>query len=1071
MKLQEKTSLILVVMLIFILTLISLFVAVVSLSSYNALEHQYVLRDVDQAVSRLNDEYTSLSLITADWGPWDDTYEFVNGNKPAYVSENLLPETFSNLRINLVVMTDSRGRIVYAGAYDLGNRTMVPVPASLADQLTLGNPLLNTADPKSATTGILMLGNEPMIVAARPIIHSDFSGTPQGVIIMGRNLNDDEVAFLAKRAKPVLRFIPVNDPSLPPSLLSSLTTGPDQKHEVIIPLNNNQVAGYTLIRDVYGRDVLIFEILQPRDIYQQGITSTLQFILIVLGAGLLFGVVVLLLLDRLVLSRVSSMSQQVHDIGKQTTFSKRMSVEGFDEFSSLSLEINRMLETIEKTHDGLLQSEARFRELAELLPQIIFEMNMQGDLLFVNHAGVGIFGIDDVKIRRGANVHDYLIPEDFERMHKGLAQIISGAKSTGEIYHLKVSDGTVMSAIVYTAPIHRDDTVTGFRGIVIDITDRVKLEEALIESQEYLQTLLGSVKAGILVADAQTHRIVDANPAALEMIGATKDQLIGQNYRRFISVPEEGDGLITELHGNVDNAERDLLTYKGERISIIKYVVPIMLQGRSCMLETFIDNTARKKVENELRESTELLTGILKASPVGVFRLNASGDVIFVNEMFTRITGLTHEQIWGRYWVGILHPDDQERILGTLEEAIRERKMVKAEMRFIHANGIVYWLLGQTVPIIAPDGYISGWVGTIDDITEQKKMEAALRESQERLSSIFRASPVGVFETQADGTMLYVNQRWEEMVGMTLESMKKSQRTIFNKPLDSTRISKDMWMKFQTRLKPKGELRFMRPDGTIIWIFGQTVPVFDHEGKISGYVGTITDITDRKRDEDAIQLANKKLNLMNDITRHDILNTITGIFGLVDMAVASDNRTELAQLLVQIKDVGRIIQRQITFTRDYQGVGVHAPVWQNIREVISRATQNFIRPGLTIEIEIEDTEVFADPLLEKVFYNLADNALRYGQRVTVIHFYFRVSDQGFELICEDDGVGIPEQEKMRIFEQGVGKNTGMGLFLTREILFITGIIITEDGTPGKGARFGMLIPNGMWRFMKTQPER
>jgi PAS domain S-box-containing protein len=1065
MKLQEKTSLILVVLLIFILTLIILFVSVVSLSSYSALEHEYVLQDVDQAVNRLNDEDTSLSLIAADWGPWDDTYDFVNGNKPEYVSENLMPEAYHNLRVNLVVMTNRRGEIVYAGAYDLRNRTMVPVPASITEQLTPANPLLNMTDPKHATTGILMLGEKPMIVASRPIIHSDFSGTSQGVVIMGRYLDEDEVAYLAKLTKPALRFIPVNDPSLSPSLVLSLTTSQDQRPKVIIPQSNNEVAGYALIRDVYGRDALVLEFLQPRDIYQQGVTSTLQFIFIVLGAGLLFGVVVLLILDRLVLSRVSSMSQQVHDIGKQTTLSRRMSVEGLDEFSALSGEINRMLDTIEKTNDGLMQSEARFRELADLLPQIIIEMDLHGGLTYVNHAGLKLFRIDDEKSRKGASVREFLTPEDCKRMHRELSQVISGGKSAGEIYHLQGLEGTVISAIVYMAPIQRNGTTTGFRGIVIDITDRVKLEEALIESQEYLQTLLWSVKAGILVIDAETHMIVDANPAALEMIGATKDQLTGQICHRFICPTEEGHCPITDLHLNIDNAERNLLAYNGEKISIIKYVVPVMLQGRSCLLETFIDNTARKEVETELRESTELLTGILQASPIGVFKLDASGDVIFVNEMFTRITGITQEQIRGRYWVGIIHPADQERILGTLEEAIRERRMVKAEMRFIHANGSVYWLLGQTVPLVAPDGHITGWVGTIDDITERKKMEAALSESQERLSGILRASPVGVFETRADGTLLYVNRRWEEMVGMTLESMRQSRGTLFRNPLNSTRISKDMWMKFQARLQPQAETRFIRPDGTIIWIFGQAVPILDPDGMIRGYAGTITDISDRKRDEDAIHLANKKLNLLNDITRHDILNTITGLFGLVDMAVASDNKTELAQLLVQIKDEGRIIQRQITFTRDYQGVGVRAPVWQNVREVISRATQNFSRPDLSIVIDIEDTEVFADPLLEKVFYNLTDNALRYGERVTVIHFYYQVSNRGLELICEDDGVGVAEGEKERIFEQGVGKHTGMGLFLTQEILLITGISITENGIHGKGARFEMLIPNGTWRFV------
>jgi signal transduction histidine kinase len=145
---------------------------------------------------------------------------------------------------------------------------------------------------------------------------------------------------------------------------------------------------------------------------------------------------------------------------------------------------------------------------------------------------------------------------------------------------------------------------------------------------------------------------------------------------------------------------------------------------------------------------------------------------------------------------------------------------------------------------------------------------------------------------------------------------------------------------------------------------------------------------------------------------------------------------------------------------------VNAPLWQNVKDVIGRATMNFAHPGLTITIDIEDTEIFADPLLEKVFYNLVDNAIRYGEHVTVIRFFYQISDRGLGLICEDNGVGVPEEAKDRIFERGVGKNTGMGLFLTREILMITGITIREAGKPGSGARFEMIIPNGMRRFVR-----
>jgi signal transduction histidine kinase len=108
-------------------------------------------------------------------------------------------------------------------------------------------------------------------------------------------------------------------------------------------------------------------------------------------------------------------------------------------------------------------------------------------------------------------------------------------------------------------------------------------------------------------------------------------------------------------------------------------------------------------------------------------------------------------------------------------------------------------------------------------------------------------------------------------------------------------------------------------------------------------------------------------------------------------------------------------------------------------------------------------ELFADPLIVRVVYNIMENAVRYGGRITTIRFFLEVRDKNHIIVCEDDGVGIPEADKKKIFERGFGKNTGLGLFLAREILSITGISIAETGEPGKGARFELVIPHGAIR--------
>jgi len=155
----------------------------------------------------------------------------------------------------------------------------------------------------------------------------------------------------------------------------------------------------------------------------------------------------------------------------------------------------------------------------------------------------------------------------------------------------------------------------------------------------------------------------------------------------------------------------------------------------------------------------------------------------------------------------------------------------------------------------------------------------------------------------------------------------------------------------------------------------------------------------------------------------------------------------------------------IQFTKEYENVGVTAPTWQDLHALIETAVCEAPIGAITVKNEISPgSELFADNLIAKVFYNLLDNAARYGGYITTIRFYSVPVGLDTVVVCEDDGEGIPIQDKERIFERGVGKNTGLGLFLAREILGITGITITETGEPGFGARFEILVPEGKFRF-------
>lgn len=217
--------------------------------------------------------------------------------------------------------------------------------------------------------------------------------------------------------------------------------------------------------------------------------------------------------------------------------------------------------------------------------------------------------------------------------------------------------------------------------------------------------------------------------------------------------------------------------------------------------------------------------------------------------------------------------------------------------------------------------------------------------------------------------------------------------------------------------------------------------------------------------QSTFEIANRKLNLLSSITRHDIRNQLLGLLGFMELSKMKTTDPDLLHYIEREETAALAIQRQIEFTKNYQDIGVRAPQWQDVGMHIN-ALRSLIPPGeVSISVAIEGLEVFADPLLEKVFENLIDNSRRHGERVRHISFSSLQYGPGdIALVYEDDGVGVHEADKEQIFEKGFGKNTGLGLFLSREILSITGLTIRETGMYGQGARFEILIPKGKYRF-------
>lgn len=227
----------------------------------------------------------------------------------------------------------------------------------------------------------------------------------------------------------------------------------------------------------------------------------------------------------------------------------------------------------------------------------------------------------------------------------------------------------------------------------------------------------------------------------------------------------------------------------------------------------------------------------------------------------------------------------------------------------------------------------------------------------------------------------------------------------------------------------------------------------------------------RQATEKALLIANEKLNNLGSITRHDIMNQITCIRGYAYLSENADSLEEVHVYGKEINRISHVVEDIIAFSRDYHNLGVNGPVWNNVESLVYNSIMVPFRDRITLTIHASDLEILADPLFQRVFYNLADNSLKHGgEGAKTISISFIEKDNAGVLLYCDAGAGIPPNEKEMIFQKGFGKGTGLGLFLIREILAITGITIQETGEYTKGVKFELYIPKDQYRFVSTHQE-
>lgn len=365
------------------------------------------------------------------------------------------------------------------------------------------------------------------------------------------------------------------------------------------------------------------------------------------------------------------------------------------------------------------------------------------------------------------------------------------------------------------------------------------------------------------------------------------------------------------------------------------------------------------------------------------------------------------------------------------------------------------------------------------NFSELKRTEEQLKESEQRFFDIISHLPDGTFVIDREGRVIAWNRAMEEITGIAAEDI------IGKTDLDLSvliyaerrpllidfiiRPDEDVFRYYPEARRIEDRLLSERyiPSlyggrGGYFWIISS--PLYDSGGRIVGGIETIRDVTDRKRAEDALNQARKKLNMLNAITFSDIQNSIYSLSGFLQLQKSLPGDDQLQKYTDMEIGLVQAVSDSLKYADIYQSLGMKSPVWQNVCHSFLMGISHLDFSYLNRRLDVGNVEIYAEPMLENVFFALAENVIQHAKTATEYSLSYMETSDGLCLIFEDNGPGIPHDLKEKIFEREYTRRKGISLFLSREILSITGITIRETGVPGSGSRFEIFVPNGIYRF-------
>jgi diguanylate cyclase (GGDEF)-like protein/PAS domain S-box-containing protein len=552
MGIVKKTLIIVATILVTVIIAFYFILRFSLLNDYLGLEKVEITNDITQALKIIKIKTADLERTASNYASWDYTYSFISEGNKDFTKTNISEEIFHNLGINIFALIDNNKQIKSVTLYDLNNNISQNVPESLKNELRSSNYLITAPNHANGLSGVSLIADNPAIIITKPVLKSSGEGPTIGTLLIAQFINEEMIKNMNSETGNTIKFYNINDQAINNDYKKIIEELLEGKSFVLRADNNNQASGYTLIKDINSTPILLLQVTSPRTIYLEGSKNINTYVLILLSIGFISCVTIILVLRKIVLFRIVYLSKKTTEIGTRRDLSKSIAFRGRDEISDLTISINRMLRELKDNEIDVKKNEKRFKDLVELLPEIVLETNKDQRITFANQAFFEITGYREEGVENGLYLSDILALEDFKRAKEIIPDLIRGGKTESSEYLAIKKDGTTFPILVSTVAINDENgDITGFRSVVLDMTNRKMEEERLREVEERWQFALEGSGDGVWDWNFETNEVFYSKRFK-EILGFEESEWKNERSEAMDRIhPEDYENVLVQINNHL----------------------------------------------------------------------------------------------------------------------------------------------------------------------------------------------------------------------------------------------------------------------------------------------------------------------------------------------------------------------------------------------------------------------------------------------------------------------------------------------------------------------------------------